>query len=365
MNPATFLLLSASRGSGLGPQIAPVRRGPLGPFLQPITYRTSLAFTPPAHRDLYFYRGNFSGLQIPGAPIVPGCNAQNPKLIFAGLLDNYPEAFQHQYLQAYAEAGFTHLQRSVGHALYYGHTLDQYNRLSTLARSQYGLFCDHWIMGGGEGDFIMRTPDRDASFWRPILTPITESLVGSGTVDTACVGWQLDQFNMPGNPTISNIALVAGLLPTSVPLFTHWANEALAWWKTGGEVWTDSFQSINVVDRFTWWVAMQPYLTGGHHQGSNIMAITDPATYQAKLLDTLDPFGGDTGKGNMGQSRRHGVRNFILTDFEVTAQFQFDNMCSEVQGDESGLLALCTLSHTGYTMGGYGNGARFPDGSAV
>jgi len=185
-------------------------------------------------------------------------------------------------------------------------------------------------------------------------------------MDTCCVGWQLDSFNIPGNVLIAIITYVAQKCPATVPLYTHWENEALAWWKTGGEVWTDQFQSINVFDRFTWWNAMQYYLTGGHHQGSNIIAITNPALYQAKLLDTLNPFGGDTGKGNMGQSQRSGTpRNFILTDYEVTAQFQFDAMCSELQGDESGFLALCPVSNRGYTMGGYGNGARYPNGLNV
>lgn len=359
--------LASKGGSGLGPQLPPVQRGPLGPFLQPIDYRTTLAFTPPVGRDLYFHRANFCGLTIEGAPVVPGCNDQNPSKVMSALLDNYPPAFQDAYLQAYAEAGYTHLQRSLGHALYYGHTLESYNALSTRARSQFGLFCDHWILGGGEGNSLLRTPDQDASYWAPILNPLLNSLLNSGTVDTACVGWQLDQFNIPGNPIISIIAYMADKFPKTVPLYTHWMNEALAWWKTGGELWTDAQwpNGVWVSDRFSWWWAMQPYLTGGHHQGSNIMAITDPKQYQDRLLDTLDPFGGDRSKGKMGQSQRNDTRNFILTDYEVTAQFQFDNICTELQGDESGFLALCPVSNTGYTMGGYGNGARYPDGRNI
>jgi hypothetical protein len=34
------------------------------------------------------------------------------------------------------------------------------------------------------------------------------------------------------------------------------------------------------MDRFTWWYAMQPYLTGGHHQGNTRMAINE---YQDRL----------------------------------------------------------------------------------
>jgi hypothetical protein len=278
----------------------------------------------------------------------------------ACLLDNYPPNIQDTFLDAYAEAGHTHLQRSIGHALFYGHDLNAYNALSRKARS-YGLFCDHWILGGE----ALNTPDQTVDYWRPILDPILDSIIGSGTMDLACVGWQLDQYNIPGNVLIAIIAYMADKIPASVPLFTHWVNEALAWWVTGGEVWSDEYQTINVRDRFTWWQAMQPYLTGGHHQGSNVMALTDPQQYQDRLCDTLDPFGGDTGKGDMGQSQRNGRRNFILTAFEVTAQFQFDGLTTEVQGDSAGYLTICTRSHTGYAMGGYGNGARQPDGTAL
>jgi hypothetical protein len=356
------LLLFGGKGSGgLGPAITPIPRSPLGPFLQPVTYATTLPFVPPTGRDLLFYRGNFCGLQISNAPVVPGCNDQHPQTVMACLLDNYPEAFQHQYLQTYAEAGYTHLQRSIGHALFFGGSLASYNTLSALARSQYGLYCDHWIIGGP----ALMAQNQDATFWKPALDPILDSIIGSGTLDLACVGWQLDSFNIPGNPLISIIAYIATKIPKTAPLFTHWVNEALAWWVTGGQVWSDQYQTLDVSDRFTWWQAMGPYLTGGHHQGSNIMAITDPATYQAKLLDTLNPFGGDNGKGTMGQSHRNGIRNFILNAFEVTAQFQFDNMCSEMQGDESNYLALCPISNTGYCMGGYGNGGRYPTGVRV
>lgn len=357
---ATAAGYRASGGSGLGPQIQPVRRAPLPPFPQPKDYTYVLPFNPPVGRDLYFPRANFCGLTIPGAPVVPGCNDRNPSKVMSCLLDNYPGPVQDFYLQSYAEAGYTHLQRSLGHALYYGHSVDDYNALSRRARSTYGLYCDHWILGGE----ALMTKNQDAAYWKPILDPLIDSILNSGTFDQCCVSWQMDQLQgeAPGNPTISIIAYVADKLLNSIPVYTHWMNEALAWWKTGGEWWEDRFGRTFVQDRFTWWWAMQPYLTGGHHQGDNAMAIHDPKLYQDKLLDTLDYFGGDTGKGDMGQSQRYGRRNFILTDYEVTAQFQFDNQCSELQGDLAGYLATCAKSHTGYTMGGYGNGARFPSG---
>jgi hypothetical protein len=364
MNPGQVALFSG-RGGGGGGTITPIKRAPFGPAPQPIDYRNVLPFTPPG-RDLHFYRGNFCGLTIPGAPPVPGGNDSNPEMVMACLLDNYPPVVQDQYLLAYAQAGYTHLQRSLGHSLYYGHSIEDHIILSRKAQG-YGLFCDEWWLGGGEGDdWTFKSRDKDAAYWAPILQPYVDQLVGAGVVDCACVGWQLDQWNAPGNPIISIIAYLASALPQSVPLYTHWVNEALAWWKTGGEVWSDKYQTVNVDNRFSWWGAMQPYLTGGHHQGDNQIALTNPKLYQDKLLDTLDPFGGDQSKGNMGQSQRGGVlRPFSLVGFEVMAQFEFDARASELQGDQAGYYVMCTTSHTGLAMGGYGNGARRPDGTAL
>lgn len=359
MNAASLLVTDG--GPGFQP-ITPVRRAPLGPFPQPPGYKFVLPFRPPG-RDLLFYRGQFCGIRIPGAPIVPGCNASNPDLVMTCLLDHYPAEIQDRFLLKYAQNGYTHLQRSIGHALAYGDwpgvSLDSFIALSRRAQQAYGLWCDQWFLGGD----ALLVRDQTAAYWAPILDPMIDQMLAAGVVDTACVGWQLDQWNAPGNPLIGIISWIARKLPRSIPLYTHWADEALAWWKTGGEVWTDEFTgSTNVMDRFTWWWVMQPYLTGGHHQGNTTMARRDTRQYQDRLCDTLDYFGGDTGKGNMGQSHRNGVAPFRMTVFEDTAQDQFDGSCSEDEGDMIGFLLMCTQSHNGATMSGYGNGARLQDG---
>lgn len=350
--------ITAMLGGG-GPTPPPViLRPPLGPYPQPVNYPTELNFTPPSFPDLYFYRGDFCGLHLPGAPWVPGANDQNPECVMACLLDNYPQEWQERYLETYAGYGYTHLQRSIGHSLFYGGTVQSHIQLSRKAQS-IGLYADEWFLGGE----ALKTPNADASYWAPILQPIIDQMLGEGAIDHACVGWQLDQLNWdaPGNPLISIIAYVAKALPSNIPLYTHWMNEALAWWKTGGEVWVDQWNpdGFNVHDRFTWWLAMRPYLTGGHHQGNTTMARTDPKLYQDKLKDTLDAFH----DGRMGFSRRSGVEiPFQLTGYEETAQDQFDDRCSEEEGDRVGSIILCTTSGTGAGMDGYGNGDRTPEG---
>lgn len=322
-----------------------------------MTYDHVLPFTPPPPRTLEFYRGNFCGLQIPGAPLVPGGSSD---VMMAALLDNYPRDWQDRFLLAYAERGYSHLQRSIGHALHYGHSIAEHIELSQRAQA-VGLFCDEWFLCE-EWGFFRATVDQ----WTPIMDPILDELLEADVVDHACVGWQLDKYNAPGNTLIAIIRYVAERIPQDVPLFTHWMNHALAWWKTGGEVWTDRYGSIDVVDRFTWWAAMQPYLTGAHHQGNTTEARRDPQLYQDKMKDTLDPFSGHTGKGNMGRSRRGGVeKDFALVAFESTAQDQFDGRCSEDEGDLVGYLLTCTTSYNGKGMSGFGNGSRMPSGDPL
>lgn len=321
-----------------------------------------MPFTPPQGRDIDFYRGNFCGIRVKGAPAVAGSNDQNPELVMAALLDNYPQRIQEKYLELYAGYGYTHLQRSLSHALGYGHSTQEFAALSRKAKA-FGLFVDTWFIAN---EFPGFQPNQDASFWAPRLDPHIDLLTGEGAIDLACPSWQMDQVNSgaPGNATLSVIKYVADKLP-GVPIYTHWVNEALAWWKTGGEVWADEHGSLNVMDRFTWWYACRPYLTGGHHQGNTTMARAQPKLYQDKMLDTLDYFGGDTGKGNMGQSLRSGTpQSFKLTVFECTAQDQFNGTCSEDEGDRVGYQLMCTTGKNAH-LSGYGNGARMPDGGTL
>jgi hypothetical protein len=366
-------LLGGVLGSGpLGPQRPAATRAPLGPF-PPGTYDRTPPPTLPAGRDIRYYRGNFCGIRIPGAPLVPGAEARNPDCVMACLLDNYPPDIQERFLQKYVDCGYTHLQRSVGHALGYGSSLASYIALSARARSQYGLLCDHWMIAAESPGFAN---DQDGAYWAPLLGPIIDQLVGAGVMDLCCPSWQMDGVNRsaPGNATISIIAFVADRLPPEVPVFTHWINEAMAWWKVVGhhtdgsdigEVWVDRFNpgGVEVKDRWTWWQAMQPYLTGAHHQGNTTLARTNPQEYQGRQRDTLNAFS----DGRMGQSRRLATpQDFRLNEYECTAQDQFDGNCTEDEGDLVGYILACTKADGADAwIGGYGNGARRPDGTAL
>lgn len=304
---------------------------------------------PPAGPDLLFYRGNFCGIRVPGAPAVDG-GSIDTNLVMACLLDRYPAEWQDAFLDRYAGYGYTHLQRSIPHAAGIV-SVDQYVELTKRAQTR-GLWADQWF---GAGNILPR--DADASGWKPILDPWIDALLANAAIDTACVGWQLDQFNAPGDPILSIIDYCAERVgPSEVPLGTHWVNEAGGWWQTGG-----SPQNPNVTDRFSWWQRMRNRVLWFHHQGDVDMAIPE---YQAKLVDTLDPFG----DGRMGTSGLFGDRPFGLTIFECSAQGQFGTetrapWITEDEGDLRGYLLCCTLAAS--AVSGYGNGARMPDGTPL
>lgn len=284
----------------------------------------------------------------------------------AALLDVYPDNIVEQYLETYS-GYYTHLQRSLSHALYYT-SFERFKVVSRRARSK-GLFNDNWLIANEFPGFRF---NQDISFWGPLLDPYIDALLGEGLIDSACPSWQMDQVmqGAPGNATISIIAYIAKKLPRSIPLYTHWMNEAMAWWKTGGEVWTDPEHwptGILVDNRFNWWWAMQPYLTGAHHQGDTQAALHQTREVQSSLCDTLDYFAGKKDKGDMGRSHRRvdEGEDFRLNAFEETGQDQFNGVTDERTGDSVGYALACTRGFNNSHLSGYGNGARMPDGSIL
>ena len=330
------------------PRPAPVARPPL-PAFPPGKYDRELPFTPPP-ADVLFYRGNFCGVRVPEVPNLPGMAGYtlpggDKSLVMSLDVFKYDSVEQQNLiLGAHAQRSYTHYQCSIGHAIEQGWSIDRYVEFSARVQAIVG-FADHWFIGGGPWN----TRDADASFWAPVLDPWIDALLASGAIDAACVGWQLDQFNKPGDPILSIIDYVAGRLgPSNIPIGTHWVNEAGGWWQTGGDPG----------DRFSWWSRMRNRVLWFHHQGSTTL---DIPTYQAKLVDTLQPFG----DGRMGTSGLFGDRPFGLVVYECSAQDQFDDPTGHTEdlGDLRSYLLCCTRAAS--TVSGFGNGARRPDGSPL
>lgn len=338
----------------------PPARQPLPP-LPPGTYDHTLPFTPPPAPDKLFYRGNFCGIRVPGIPLldgmagltVPPWNANLEPHCPPIMAQDIPRYFKRQMLDecrqilaTYTACGYTHLQVSVCHAVEAGLSIAEFIEFCSLAKS-YGLFIDVWFLGG-----VFDARDMGADYWRPILQPWIDALLLEGLIDCACVGWQLDHFNtgtqrmVDGriqSPIQSIIDYLADQLgPHEIPLGTHWVNEAGAW--------NDPY------DRFKWWKDQRNKLLWFHHQGDVDISVGE---YQAKLCDTLNPFG----DGRMGTSGLFGDRPYGLVVYECSAQAQFDLRCDEPTGDTRGYLLCCPKAAT--HVAGYGNGARRPTGSVL
>jgi hypothetical protein len=332
-------------------------RAPLPP-MPPGSYDRTLPFTPPVGPSRDFYRGDFCGVRVPGIPLLPEMSGftvdgwrdnrvggLNPP-IMALDIPRYWKVSRDlviENLNAHAIRGYTHLQCSAGHALEQGLSIDDYVEYSKLVQAIVG-FADHWFLGGGpwsardkNGNWT-EARDRDRAYWAPILNPWIDALLANQAIDCACVGWQLDGGNKENEPIQSIIDYFADRLrPHDIPIGTHWLNEAGAW----------NFP----MDRFKWWQSQRGKLRWFHHQGDVNM---DIPLYQAKLVDTLQPFG----DGRMGAPGE-----FALVIYECSAQAQFDLQMSEDVGNQRGFLLCCTAASS--HVGGYGNGARRPDGSVL
>ncbi len=357
----------------LGDEVAATRawppppRGPL-PASPPNVDR-ELWFDIPSGPDKLFYRGNFCGIRVPGVPLLEGMAGRTvapwsenqapfcPPFMAGDVLfyatHGQWDAVQ-EYFKVYAADGYTHWQANVCLAVEAALTRDEYFRVCRMARDAGIPFLDQWFLGGVWGE-----RDADAAYWRPIVKPWFDALVAEGLIDCACVGWQLDKFNtgLPRQiegreqaPIQSIVDMFADWCgPREIPLGTHWVNEAGVWrvYWNGRE-----FE----FDRFRGWKDQRNKVFFFHHQGDVDIPVD---LYQAKLKDTLDPFG----NGRMGTSGLFGDRPFGLVIYECSAQAQFDLRCSEDDGDLRGALLLYTKGATHAV--GYGNGARRPDGGAL
>lgn len=384
--------LPYARRFGNSPRPPRVPRLPLPPA-PPGEYDRTLPFVPPPGPDRLFYRGNFSGVRVPGIPILPEMSGYtvpgwkdnkvgglNPCIMSLDITRywNVSRDLVIANLNPHAERGYTHLQCSIGHAIEQGLTIDQYVEYAGLVKQIVG-FADHWFLGGGPfsaqdkfGNWT-EARDQDRNYWAAKLDPWINALLSNGLTDAACVGWQLDGGNTgtlrnidgyasPYSPIQSIVDYFADRLgPHDIPIGTHWRNEAGGWWDGDDPEYKGHSDA-----RFVWWRKQRNKVYWFHHQGSTRISIPD---YQAKLVDTLQPFG----DGRMGTSGLFGDRPFSLTVYECSGQDQFDMVdgsgnpspyyLTEDQGDQRGMYLCCTkaASH----VGGYGNGGRLIDGALL
>jgi hypothetical protein len=322
----------------------PTPGGPPQPVWATSNYDKTLWFDVPQEPSVGFYRGNFCGIALPdGLSPLPGMagytvpSYKHPP-VMALDIPRFPVDQQIALLDAYASRGYTHLQCSIGHAAEQGLSIDAYIDYCGRAR-QFVPFLDHWFLGGGNWN----ARDMAIDYWRPIVDPWIDALLANDLIDCACVGWQLDGYNT-GTPR-----MVDGRLQSPIQsIIDHFADRLVSlgkklgthWMNAEGGAWNDPY------DRVRWWrVENRDKLQFWHDQGD----VDHPIDlYQAKLVDKVWPLEGTDAK---------------LVVYECSAQAQFDLRCTEDQGDLKSYLLLCTK--VAVPFGGYGNGARRPDGSSL
>lgn len=376
MNPAV-LLASRAAPRLVRPTPPPYQPRPPLPAPPPGSYDSTLPFEPPATPTRDFYRGNFCGVRVPGIPLlpemsgytVPGWSANaddgrglNPPIMALDITRYWhlDRGVVRAILDAHATRGYTHLQCSVGHAIAQGLSLKDYLAYCSYAKAIVP-YLDQWFLGGGP--WLAR--DETSDYWRPLLQPWIAPLKAGHLADLACVGWQLDGYNTGDLRTISGYNepypaiqsivdyFAEQFTAVGIPIGTHWINHAGGWWSESDPYYQNADGTPAPDARFRWWNRQVNKVRYFHHQGDTNMVIPE---YQARLVDTLQPFG----DGRMGAPN-----TFSLVIYEYTAQAQFDvdrdYYQTEDQGDQRGFYLACTVAAS--HVGGYGNGARRVDGT--
>jgi hypothetical protein len=338
-------------------------RSPLPPFAEPINYRTTLAWTPPPPnptRD--FLRGDFWGVEMPGAPQVPGVGRKYER-IFSWFLPKYAPDFQQAYLTKYGGYGYTHFLLSYadstgptenpGKTPGAGQTLEQFMETCALVKRYVPYL--HVRFGSKDFQPAHMTPQQ----WADFVDPIFAQLVAAKLVDEVSLGWELNLWNTPGQPLIDALrhlgrqAHAAGL--TS---WQHFSPHYTSWFADGDERgrfgWYDDL--ANDVDGLN-------YQTQGPQWSAQML--------QARMVDTLWQFGE---RGNDYLFRMEEDLAFWMWDTDEVSVVVDDLPPEQIvrvtpeEANLRGYLACCTIDDvkgTSAKVFGYGNGGRMPDGSRL
>lgn len=308
----------------------PVARGPLPPF-PPGHYDETLTQAIPPAPNLRWWRGNAWAVTIPGLPFVPGGSSETPDQCLTWFLDRWSPDWQQTILDTYAQRGYTHFILSWPDSRSVGQSIEQFAQ--TCQRVQ-AIGCYACVFLGSK-DYDPHDQWWDG--WN--VAPVIDALIAAKAMDIAIVGWELDLWNIPGDPLQSIVdGVTQRTVPAGIPTYVHFSTHVTWWGKDGS-------------DRFAWWNLQRGKLTGLLYQGDSAW---DVGLFQARMVDTLAQFAHtDSGFGHP----------FDDIAFETKASAQFDGPADENTGDLMDYLLLCTQA--GVSVQGFGNGARMPDGSVI
>lgn len=290
----------------------------------------------PAAPNLRWWRGDFSGISVPGLPFVPG-GASDTSLVFTPFLDRYSGANQTAIIAAYKARGYTHF------------ALSWPDSRSGNAQSvaQFVGTCQMVQANGLYPCVFLTSKDFDPADPSPAsLDPIMAALIAGACVPVACVGWELNLFNTPGAPLQALIDHIASVLVPTAHLYVHFSPGIAAWQAPG------SLGSV-------FWAANVGKLTGILHQKDPTW---DCGMYQARIDDFMERFALGVGGWPLDSGLGH---PFDFVGWEAGASARFSGGMTEAQGQQLGSQAICTpavsitagpFAGQSYVVQGFGNG---------
>jgi hypothetical protein len=350
----------------------PAARGPLPPFAQPINYRTVMPWEPPtADRD--FCRGDAWGVEMPGAPQIPGTGRKYER-IFSWFLDRYPLDFQEAYLEKYASYQYTHFKLSLADSCGKvdngpnsppgaGRTLEQFIETCQLVK-RYVPYCQIMLGSKYFADFEGRLghcPNfMTGQQWADWSGPILEQLIAAKVLDEVIPGWEWNLWNTPGLESINAYRFIGTMAhQAGISCWQHFAPHYTSWQADGDDR-----------GRFGWYDDLAGYVDGLNYQ--TMGPSWSPQMLQARMVDTLWLFGE---RGNDFKMRLDEDYAFFMWDSDAWTGV-VDEIPGNVQTlpttpDDANLrsyIGCCTIDDvkgTDAKVYGYMNGARRPDGSRL
>lgn len=333
-----------------GPLPVPISRGPLPPFDRDTTDPETGASLPvntivngsiPPYADVLYHRANLWGVTIDGAPFIDGGArgpAQNRLLTY--LLDRYPLDWQQRWLATYGARGYRHFWLSIPDSRDRTHlSLEQYLEMTSRVM-QAGLIPCHFLRSK---DYDGKNPDPGrVGEW-------VDALLDVGGIFEASHAWEASLMYDPQKlrETIDHDAQRWPQILWGVHLQQGYADFGPDGYADHGARFWKANIAVGVKRLYYQYKTSPPWSAG---------------MMQARGTDISLRF------------RQGGLWGLPATvdwiPFEVIAQLQFNNerdgdgrLADEDIGDLKGYETLCTPGPL--APRGFGNGARYKDGSVI
>lgn len=272
-------------------------------------------------------------MRFPWLEAIPGGNSDRT-LPFLPHLDRYSPASQDRILKEKRQAGYTHFTLSWPDSRDgAGQSIPQYVETAKRVK-QAGMFVDHHFFAKPPYDSQNSAPENAYG--------VIDALLSAGVLDIATVGWEMNAFLQPGSQIqnfIDKISLrVRQSNPIPTPVYLHFLPHYAAW-------------QTNSESPHDFWMRQSGKVTGLKYQADPDW---DAGMTCARTQDVLV---------RLGPGGLWGTPGFSVVAWETSAMTQWNGGMSEVEGDLIGYEQLCTPGPI--HLSGYGNGCRYPDGTAV